>query len=167
MMVELAAKLGLSHDNSTPYYPQANGKVEAINKVLKHMLQRIIGAHKRDWNLILYSALWSYRPSMRNATGFTPFQLVYGLEAVLPVQCEISSLKLTVDLLPGTSEEEACFLELIQLDETHHDAALANESHKKWVKEQFDKNVKPCVFSKGDLVLLYNQESDKLGAGKF
>ena len=46
MMVELAAKLGLSHDSSSPYYPQANGQVEAINKVLKHMLQRMVGSHK-------------------------------------------------------------------------------------------------------------------------
>ncbi len=58
-------------------------------------------------------------------------------------------------------------MELIQLDETRHDAALANEAHKKWVKAEFDKNVKPCVFLEGDLVLLYDQESDKLGAGKF
>ena len=65
----------------------------------------------------------------------------------LPVQCEISSLKLAIDLLPGTSKEEAHFLELIQLDETRCDAALANEAHKKQVKVQFDKNVKPCVFS--------------------
>ena len=63
-----------------------------------------------------------------------PFQLVYGLEAILSVQCEISSLKLVVDLLPRTSEEEACFLELIHLDETRHDVASANEAHKKWVK---------------------------------
>ena len=60
MMVELAAKLGLSHDNSTLYYPQANGRVEAINKVLKRTLQRMIGVHKRSWHLILYSALWAY-----------------------------------------------------------------------------------------------------------
>eukprot|EP00253_Pinus_taeda_P022321 PITA_22321 len=82
-------------------------------------------------NLILYSALWAYRTSVRNATRFIPFQLVYGLEAVLSIECEISSLKLTVDLLPKTSEEEARFLELIQLDETCRDAALANEAHKK------------------------------------
>ena len=56
MMLELAAKLGLSHDSSTPYYPQANGKVEAINKVLKRMLQRMIEVHKRRWHLILYLA---------------------------------------------------------------------------------------------------------------
>ena len=33
MMVELATKLGLSNNSSTPYYLQANGQVEAINKV--------------------------------------------------------------------------------------------------------------------------------------
>jgi len=46
MMTELTAKLGLSHDSSTAYYPQANGQVEAINKILKQMLQRMIGVHK-------------------------------------------------------------------------------------------------------------------------
>ena len=76
---------------------------------------------------------------------------MYGLEAILLVQCEILSLKLAVDLLPRNSEEEACFLELIQLDETFRDDALANEAHKKRVKAQFDKNVKPRVFSEGDL----------------
>ena len=85
MMIELTTKLGLSHDNSTPYYPQANGQVEAINKVLKRMLQRMIGVHKQNWHLIMYLALWAYRTSVRNATGFTPFQLVYGLEAILPI----------------------------------------------------------------------------------
>eukprot|EP00253_Pinus_taeda_P033692 PITA_33692 len=109
----------------------SNGQVEAINKVLKHMLQRMIGVQKRNWHLILYSALWAYRTSVRNATGFTPFQLVYGLEAILPVQCEIPSLKLAVDLLPRTSEEEARFLELIHLDETRRDVASANKAHKK------------------------------------
>ena len=120
------------------------------------MLQRMIGFHKRNWHLLLYSALWAYQTSVRNATGFTPFQLVYGLEAVLSIQCEIPSLKLAIDLLLDTSEEEACFLELIHLDETCHDTALANEVHKKHIKVQYDRNVKPCIFSEGDLVLLYD-----------
>jgi transposase InsO family protein len=42
MMSELTKKLGLRHENSTPYYPRANGQVEEINKVLITMLQRII-----------------------------------------------------------------------------------------------------------------------------
>ena len=85
------------------------------------------------------------------------------MEAILLIQCEISSLKLAIDLLPNTYEEEACFLELIHLDETLRDAAVANEVHKKRIKAQYDKKVKPRVFSKGDLVLFYDQEYDKLG----
>jgi len=89
MMTELTAKLGLSHDSSTPYYPQGNGQVETINKFLKQMLQQMIGVHKRNWHFILYSAFWAYRTSITNAAEFTPFQLMYGMEAILPIQCEI------------------------------------------------------------------------------
>ena len=135
-MTELTANLGLSHDNSTPYYPQSNGQVEAINKILKNMLQRMIRVRKRNWNLILYSALCVYQTSVRNATRFTPFQLVYGLEAILPIQCEIPSLKLAIDLLLDTSEEEAHLFNLIHLDETCHEAKLDNEAHKRFIKAQ-------------------------------
>jgi len=60
---------------------------------------------------------------------------VYGLEYVLPIEWKIPSLKLTVELLPNTSAEEEYLLHLTQLDETRHDAALANEMHKEHVKD--------------------------------
>lgn len=88
-MTEITTQLGLRHDSSTPYYPQANGQVEAVNKVLVTMLQRTVGMHKSNWHLMLFSTLWAYRTSLKDATGFTPFQLVYGLEATLPIECEI------------------------------------------------------------------------------
>jgi hypothetical protein len=55
----------------------------------------------------------------------------------------------------------------MQLDETRRDVALVIETQKKHVKAQYDKHVKPRVFSEGDLVLLYDQDRDLLGAGKF
>ena len=115
----------------------------------------------------MYSAFWVYRASVRNTTRLTPFQLVYGLEAILPNQCEISSLKLAIDLLPNTSEEEACILNLIHLDETRREAQLANEAHKRRIKVQYNKNVQPHIYSKGDLVLLYDQEANVIVIGKF
>ena len=48
MMTDLSTKLGFFHENSTPYYPQANGQVEAIKKVLKTMLWRMVGDHKSN-----------------------------------------------------------------------------------------------------------------------
>ena len=89
----------------------------------------------------MYLTLWAYRTSVRNATGFTPFQLVYDMEAILPIQCEIPSLKLAIDLLPDTSKEEACLLNLIHLDETRHEAQFPNEAHKRRIKAQYDKHV--------------------------
>ena len=59
MMAELSIKLGFCHDESTPYYPQDNGQVEAINKVLKTMLQRMVGQAKSNWHLQPFSALWA------------------------------------------------------------------------------------------------------------
>ena len=104
---------------------------------------------------------------MKTTTSFTPFQLVYGLEAVLPIHYQIPSLKLAIELLPNTSTEEERFLYLTNLDETRWDVSLVNEAHKKHVKVQYDKSFQPCVFNKGDLVLTYDQRHDKLGKGKF
>jgi transposase InsO family protein len=94
MMSELTEKLGLRHENSTPYYPQANGQVEEINKILITMLRRMIGIHKTSWHTMFFSSCWAYQTSVKSATEFTPFQLVYGLEAILSIEC---------DTLPKTS----------------------------------------------------------------
>ena len=100
---------------------------------------------------MLFLALWAYRTSVKTSTGFTPFQLVYGLEAVLPIECEIPSLKLAIELLPATSGEEKHFLYLAQLDENRRNAVIANEAHVKRVKAQYDRSITPRNFSEGDL----------------
>jgi len=57
---------------------------------------------------------------------------------------------------------------LTQLDETRCDVSLVNEKHKKHLKAQYDKIARPRVFSKGDLVLLYDQpDRENLRVGKF
>ena len=48
MVDELESKLGFRHEYASPYYPQANGQVEVINKVLKTMLKRTVDKHKSN-----------------------------------------------------------------------------------------------------------------------
>lgn len=79
MMKELATKLGFRYNHFSPYYAQSNGDVEAVNKVIKTMLQRIANKHHTNWHLIIFPSLWAYRTLVKNATGFTPFQLVHGV----------------------------------------------------------------------------------------
>jgi len=66
---------------------------------------------------MLCPALWAYRTSVKTATGFAPFQLVYGLESIFPVECEIPSLNLAIELLLETSSLEEHLLHLEHLDE--------------------------------------------------
>ena len=105
------------------------------------MIQRMVGKHKSNWHVHLFSALWTYQTSTKTAMGFTHFQLIYGLEAILPIECEIPSLRLTVELLPHTIEEEKRLLYLSHLDEIRRDVALANETHQKKNKKRYDRSV--------------------------
>jgi hypothetical protein len=66
---------------------------------------------------MVYSTLWAYRTSVKTTTGFSPFQLIYGLEAVFPIDSQIASLKLVVQLLLDTSPLEESLLYLEKLDE--------------------------------------------------
>jgi len=43
---ELSQYLGFSHEFASTYYPQSNGRVEAINKVLKTMFQGMVNDQK-------------------------------------------------------------------------------------------------------------------------
>ena len=116
---------------------------------------------------MLYPSLWAYRTTIKTTNGFSPYKLVHGVESILPVECEIPLLKLSIELLPDTSELEERLVHLEQLDEQHRDALVALEVNKRRVKVQYDKSLHPRKFSEGDLVLLWDQAKEALGAGKF
>ena len=72
----------------------------------------------RDWLEKLPFALWAYRTSFRTSIGATPYSLVYGLEAVLPVEIEMGSLRVTLEQqISETEWAQSCFDRLSLLDE--------------------------------------------------
>ena len=66
---------------------------------------------------MLYPALWNYRTNVKTATGFSPFQLVHGVEAVTLVECEILSLNISIYVLLDMTDLEECLVHLEHLDE--------------------------------------------------
>ena len=131
------------------------------------MLQRMVGNHKTNWHYMLFSALSAYRTSTKTTTGFTPFRLLHGIESVLPIECQIPSLRLAVELLPDTSPLEERLLQLEKTIEDRRAALQAIKATKTRSKIQYDSHVHPRIFSEGDMVLVYDQHNDKLGKGKF
>ena len=127
----------------------------------------MVGNHKTNSHHMLFSALWAYRTSTKTVTSFTPFRLVHGVESVLPIECQIPSLCLTVELLHDTSTLEERLLQLEKTIEDRRATLQAIEAEKTRSKAHYDSHVHPCTFSEGDMVLVYHQPNDKLGKGKF
>ena len=66
---------------------------------------------------MLYPTLWAYQTNVKTTTGFSPFQLIHGVEAVTSVECEVPYLKIAIHVLPNTMELEKHFLHLENMDE--------------------------------------------------
>ena len=73
-----------------------NGAVEAANKNVKKFIQKMVVIYK-DWHEMLPFALHAYHTAVQTSTGATPYTSVYGMEAVMPLEVEIPSLRVLMD----------------------------------------------------------------------
>nr|KYP59536.1 Pol polyprotein [Cajanus cajan] len=60
MMTELCDSFKIQHHNSSPYRPKMNTIVEAANKNIKKIIQKMVVTYK-DWHEMLPYALHGYR----------------------------------------------------------------------------------------------------------
>jgi len=75
-------------------YPWANGQAEVSNRTILHDLRTHLEGARGTWADELPSILWAYRTTSRVATGKTPFNLVYGTEALIPIKILAKSPRL-------------------------------------------------------------------------
>ena len=73
------------------------GAVEAANKNVKKIIAKATETYK-DWHEKLPFALRAYRTGVWTSTGATPYSLVYGMEAILPIEVEIPSLRVLKEI---------------------------------------------------------------------
>lgn len=104
LLDDLCDKMRIKHRYTTPYYPQCNGLNERFNGEFVQILSKVTEHQGKNWDLELPSALWAYRTSVKTSTGFTPFRLVYGKEALLPVEVELPAVKMLEKLMGHSSD---------------------------------------------------------------
>ena len=80
-------------NHSTPYYPQGNGLAESSNNSLVRIIKKLLADNKRGWDSKLIFALWDDRTSSKKSISTSPFQLVYGVDDVIPIQLALPVMK--------------------------------------------------------------------------
>ena len=149
---------------TTPYHPQANGLCERFNGTLKTMLRKFVAAEPEIWDEYLPYLLFAYREVPQAATGFSPFELMFGRNVSGPLQ-------LLHDSWVGDeeSQEEGVVQYVVemrrrlQLMTEHVDDNLAHAQDVQ--KEWFDQRARVREFQSGDRVLvLLPTASNKLQA---
>ena len=87
-------EITVSH--SSDYFPQGNGQEESSNKNLINIVKKLVSDNQKTWHKKIHEALWADRVTPKRAIGISPFELVYGTEANLPLPLELATNKLRI-----------------------------------------------------------------------
>ena len=132
--------------------------VEAANKNIENILAKMEVTYK-DWAEKLKFSLWGYKTSIHALTGATPYSLVYGSEAVLPIKVKIQYLRVLVET--KVLEEDWMkqrYEQLALIDEKRAKAQYHAQGYQKRIAKAFNKTLKPRNLKEGDLVLKVHRD---------
>jgi transposase InsO family protein len=134
---------------------KTNGQVERANdmilQVLKPRIFKQLDKFRARWVAELPSVLWSLRTTPSWATGFTPFFMVHGSEAVLPTDIDYGSPRVRAYIKDGNQValEDA----IDQLDEARDVAMLRSAKYQQALWCYHERNMRPCELHVGDFIL--------------
>ena len=106
---EVCNILGMKKTRTSPYHPQCDGLVERYNRTLLDMLATTTQTHPFDWEDQLPKVCMAYNTSVHASTGYTPFFLMFGRQARMPI-----------DLMYGMGNEKEKEVPTMQLRQGRH-----------------------------------------------
>jgi hypothetical protein len=143
--------LGTHEKFSSVYHLQSNGAVERANGLIFSGIKKCLFDQKKGkWVDELPKVIWSHNTTVSRATGFTPFHLLFGTEAMTPEEIKNESMRV---LKAKEIEEVDQKVEKDMIELTILEAAENIEKYQKETKAWRDKKVVRKDIKTGDLVL--------------
>jgi transposase InsO family protein len=159
--LEFCDKFHIRVDWAAVAHPQTNGQVERANgMILQGLKPRIfnrLNKSDRKWHQELPAVVWSLRTTPSRATGFTPFFLVYGAEAILPTDLEYGSPRVR-GYDEGTNQR-AREDSLDQLDEARTVALMHSARYQQALRRYQARKIRHRDLNDGDLILRLRQDN--------
>ena len=151
VMQEVGQILQIHKTRTTPYHPQSDGLVERFNRTLIDMLATTVGDHPREWERHLSKLCMAYNTSVHSSTGFTPFYLMFGRQAKLPIDIVYGNpFPESISIGQYVTDLRKSFQEAYQNVRARTNAVTQRQ------KELYDRKAHGDMFEAGDLVWLHN-----------
>ena len=87
--------------------------------------------NKRSWDTKLKFALWADRVTLKNSIGTSPFQLVYGVDVVFPIQLGSPFIKFMQEINEEPDDIRRIMFWIIQLQQERENIENTAEMHRK------------------------------------
>lgn len=94
---EFINKLGIKHNRTCDYHPQANGMDERLNGTLVKIIRNYISTDQSNWDKILPSAVFIYNTSIHESTQVCPYAILYGFMPRSPLKHLVSSSPIDIN----------------------------------------------------------------------
>lgn len=85
---------------TTPYHPQTDGVVERFNHQIAEHISHYVNSDHTNWDEYLPYALYAHRTAVHSILQQTPFSLLYGRDAVMPLDTLLASSSEYVESVP-------------------------------------------------------------------
>jgi hypothetical protein len=146
---DFCTSIGTKIAFASVYHLELNGVVERANRIVfSAIFMTLFNLRKGKWIEELPKVMWSHNTTVSRATGFTPFRLLYGEEAMLPEEIKYQSLR---TIRQAMAEDEEYSKETIKATrlEALDNIIKYQQQTKKWRDNQvMRKNIQD-----GDMVL--------------
>ena len=158
LIAEICRLLNIQKTRTTPYHPQSDGLVERFNRTLLDMLSTCAKDHPFDWLKYVRKVCMAYNSSVQSSTGYTPFYLMFGRQARLPLDV---MYKTSIPVVSGTTSGEYAVALQTQLRTAYSLVRQRLSTTHIRQKELYNSKVHGQPHKPGDLVWLHSTVAKK------